>query len=500
MMSNTYGFDFLRQEHLEKKDPQDDSDVPALPEENVLEEDEDTPMHDRSDLEKQFEVVQFLKKHRSSGCLLPSVIYSATGVDLSEDISVVKLLLNNSVIKVEEIPDPENPTLTIYTFGYQAKFHNVKNKTGLLAQINREKNGIRQEHLMDSYDGVEDDIQDMITSGEIIAIFNEEKKDRVLFPRGESFIVELDGHVTIDNQLLTAMSADPELSQKVHTVKTDVNPTIQIRRGEAIWVGGQWFRVSSAVREGSLKDQPKEAQAPDSVSMNKDLSKKNELEGYRRKFNEIALPLDNYLSQDAIANLATAQEAQKELQRIASAQGRTVTGGAGSQLLSSNATAKNLEALAEEFATSRGMRRRVAGAAPNTLDAKKKAEAIETAKKAASNPALIYCHARRHGCTKDIRDLYLATRHEIPKPEQELELHKRMIKEKLIENEPLKRPKMSKDNANLDEDGRPKKRRYYERKGQRITNVHLENTELGRLLAAAAEKQAMGKSVGDGGM
>ena len=75
-----------------------------------------------------------------------------------------------------------------------------------------------------------------------------------------------------------------------------------------------------------------------------------------------------------------------------------------------------------------------------------------------------------------------------------------MIKEKLIENEPLKRPKMSKDNANLDEDGRPKKRRYYERKGQRITNVHLENTELGRLLAAAAEKQAMGKSVGDGGM
>jgi uncharacterized protein YkuJ len=50
------------------------------------------------------------------------------------------------------------------------------------------------------------------------------------------------------------------------------------------------------------------------------------------------------------------------------------------------------------------------------------------------------------------------------------------------------------------QDGRPKKRRYYERKGQRITNVHLENTELGQLLAAAAEKQAMGKSVGDGGM
>jgi hypothetical protein len=498
-MSNTYGFDFLRQEHLEQKDVQDDSDVPSLPQEHVLEEDMDTPMHERSDLEKQFEVVQFLKKHRSSGCLLPSIIYRDTGVDLSEDISVVKLLLNNSVIKVEEMPDPENPTLTIYTFGYQAKFHNVKNKTGLLAQINRERNGIRQEHLMDSYDGVEDDIQDMITSGEIIAIFNEEKKDRVLFPRGESFIVELDGHVTIDNQLLAAMDANPELSQKVHTVKTDVNPTIQIRRGEAVWVGGQWFRVSSAVREGTLRDQPKEAQAPDSVSMNKDLSKKNELEGYSRIFHQTALPLDNYLSQDAIANLAAAQEAQKELQRIASSQGRAVTGGAGSQLLSSNATAKNPEALAEEFAVSRGIRRRVASGV-SVIDAKKKAELMEAAKKAASNHALIYCHARRHGCTKDIRDLYLATRHEIPKPEQEIELHKRMIKEKLIENELLKRPKISKDNANLDEDGKPKKRRYYERKGQRITNVHLENTELGRLLAAAAEKQAMGKSVGDGGM
>jgi hypothetical protein len=253
------------------------------------------------------------------------------------------------------------------------------------------------------------------------------------------------------------------------------------------------------VREGTLRDQPKEAQAPDSVSMNKDLSKKNELEGYSRIFHQTALPLDNYLSQDAIANLAAAQEAQKELQRIASSQGRAVTGGAGSQLLSSNATAKNPEALAEEFAVSRGIRRRVASGV-SVIDAKKKAELMEAAKKAASNHALIYCHARRHGCTKDIRDLYLATRHEIPKPEQEIELHKRMIKEKLIENELLKRPKISKDNANLDEDGKPKKRRYYERKGQRITNVHLENTELGRLLAAAAEKQAMGKSVGDGGM
>lgn len=496
-MSNTYGFDFLKQEHLESHTPFDDSDVPALPQEQVLEVDD----RNRTDLEKQYEVIQFLKKHRSSGCLLPNIIYNATGVDLSEDISVVKLLLNNSAIKVEEMPDPENPALTIWTFGYQAKFHNVKNKIGLLAQINREKNGIRQEHLMDSYDGVENDIRDMITAGEIIAIFNEEKKDKVLFPRGESFLVELDGHITLDSQLLAAISVDPELSERIHTVKNDVNPMQQIRRGEAIWIGGQWFRVSSAVREGPLKDQPKEAQAPDSVSMNKDLSKKNELEGYIRILSEIAIPLDNYLSQETISNLIAGAEAQKELHRVASTHGRATTGGAGSQLLSSNASAKSPEALAEEFSATRGLRRRITGSLSGSVEAKQKTDHLESAKKAACNPVLMYCHARRHGCTKDVRELYLATRFEIPKPEEELELHNRMIKAKLIdENEPLKRPKLSKDNANLDEDGRPKKRRYYERKGQRITNVHLEHTELGRLLAVAAERQAQGKSVGDGGM
>ena len=52
----------------------------------------------------------------------------------------------------------------------------------------------------------------------------------------------------------------PELSQ-VFCLETDVDPRPQIRRGEAVQVGGQWFRVSSAVREGPLKDQPARAHA-----------------------------------------------------------------------------------------------------------------------------------------------------------------------------------------------------------------------------------------------
>ena len=63
----------------------------------------------------------------------------------------------------------------------------------------------------------------------------------------------------------------------------------------------------------------------------------------------------------------------------------------------------------------------------------------------------------------------------------------------------MTRPKM-KRKADTDNDGKPKKRRYYERKSMRRTNMHLDGTEIGAMLARAAEKQNQGKSVGDGGM
>ena len=135
------------------------------------------------------------------------------------------------------------------------------------------------------------------------------------------------------------------------------------------------------------------------------------------------------------------------------------------------------------------------------LDPKATQKHMEEAKKAAEDPNLIYTRARRHGCTKDVRDLFLATRELIPNPEKEQDIHDLMIKYKLIDaDEPLKRPRMSLKNQTLDENGKPKKRRYYERKGQRLTNTHLDGTEIGQALLAAAEKQSQGKSVGDGGM
>lgn len=539
-MSNAYGFDFLRAEHTlgssdaqhqQQYQPHTQSTSSTLDYFSQEQDHEPPDTHEKTDLEKQYDVIQFLQAHRSSGCLPPSIIYKSIGVDLSDgghDESVTKLLLKNARIRVEEIPDPENPSLTIYTFGYQAKFNSVRNRIGLLAQVNRCKNGVRQRELLDSYEGIQEDIDELITSGEIIAVLNTEDKDKILFPRGESMLVELDGHIMVHDtsdlmdptpqnlqgggstnaEMLEKMRRDHiERQQRLFTAETDVNPMKQIRRGEAICIGGQWFRVSSAVREGPLSDQPARAQAPLSVSSRKDLSKKNEVEGYYRPFDERHIPLDHPLEKETVENVRAAKEAQTRLQKIAAAQGRAVTGGAGAQLLSSNATATNPETLAKAFvstASSGNLRRRPNGARVHHgahMNAKKAAEQIEEAKKAASDPCLIYSHARRHGCTLDVRDLYLATRDDIPPPEKEVDIYNMMIKYKLLEpNEPMKRPRMSKKNMNLGEDGRPKKRRYYERKGQRMTNTHLIGTEIGQALAAAAEKQSQGKSVGDGGM
>jgi hypothetical protein len=127
-------------------------------------------------------------------------MYEETGVDLTEtDQEVASLLRSKDNIKIEEIPDPENPSLTILTYGYQSKYNNVRNKTGLMGQINRSKNGLRRKDLEDCYDGIDEDIDDMITSGDLIAVYNTEDKHTILFPRGEVFLVELDGFVDVED-------------------------------------------------------------------------------------------------------------------------------------------------------------------------------------------------------------------------------------------------------------------------------------------------------------
>lgn len=361
-MSNVHGFDFLRTEHQ----GHDTAAITAIPQYNYDEQQQQNNQQqqpapsNKTDGEKIYDVIEFLKFHRTKGCLNPSIINKSIQVDLSEggnDENVRKALCTNHKIRVEEIPDPENPALTIYTFGYQTKYKNVCNKVGLLAQINRSKHGVLRKDLEDAYEEAKEDLKSLVTSGDILAVANTEGKDQVLFPRGEPFLVELDGIIDfrygngannggtnedkkypntpytadvissnataddiISNAIKKAKLEQQQQQQqpppKPYLVNIDIDPTNQMKRGEAAWVGGQWFRVSSAVKEGvSLDDQPERAKAPPSVTIQHHLSRKNNSEGYVRPFDRRHLPLDHDLNPGATENMRRAGAARGELQR-----------------------------------------------------------------------------------------------------------------------------------------------------------------------------------------
>jgi hypothetical protein len=542
MARNAYGLDFLRSEHTLAEDGEPTA-TPAVP--NGVSSaaawaDGDAlaaAVAHKPGLEKQFDVIHFLQAHRSAGCLAPDVIYQRTGIDLIDDEAVATMLQHNQKIRVEHVPDPENPSLMIATYAYQAKYNHVRDRTTLLAQINRCKNGVARRDLEDAYDGVEDDLDGLITAGDVLAINNTEDKDKILFPRGEAFLVELDGIITIpdskhanavcvnstamnggsspvkastkpqeatsnghsnsnSNKADETSSMQPPSNQanKVDFLETDVDPRRQIRRGEAVQIGGQWFRVSSAVKEGPLKDQPARAQAPLSVVSLTDLSKRNDQDGYIRPLNDKIIPTDAALSTIALDNLRKAKEARERLLKLA--HGRS--GGVASQLLGSHAHASNPTTLAASFGTASVGSRKRPNKSSITSNASRQQDTMQ-AKQVASDPFLaLYTHARRHGCSMDVREMYLATRAEVP--ESEVALKRLLLEHRLLEpGEEMRRPLLKKK-ANVDNDGKPKKRRYYERKNQRMTNTHLEGTEIGAILLRATEKQKQGEAVGDGGM
>jgi hypothetical protein len=520
-MSNKYSFDFLRTEHTlggsdAPRPVRPNAPTPSI-QTSIQTVSAESVAH-KPDLEKQADILRFLKAHRSAGYLPPSIIYRGTGIDLDEaDEAVALLLEKNPKISIEQVPDPENPQIMLSTYAYQSKFNHVRDRATLLAQINRSKYGVDQRDLNDCYDGVEEDIKDLYRAGDIIAVNNSEDRTCVLFPRGETFLVELDGIISVgkgatngENPSNGTSNSDPAVklalerngNQKVVCLETDVDPTKQIRRGEAVCIGGHWFRVSSAVRPGvSLEEQPARAQAPLSVTSLTELSKRNLVDGYVRPFNEKTVPIDKPLSAEAIENLNKAKEARKCLHKLVGGRGHST--GAVSQLLSNLAHSSNPTTLAASFSSgAHGHRKRPAarnkteGSNSNLDHARNDAKAVQEAASDLNLP--LYTHARRHGCTTDVREMYLQTRLLVPTDEKEL--YNVLVENKLLEpGEAWRRPKLAKK-ADVDNDGKKKKRRYYERKNQRMTNTHLVGTTVGALLADAAEKQKQGKSVGDGGM
>lgn len=455
MGSNSYGFDFLRTEHQVDDVPPP---VRSIPRETSILSLDGRAVVDAShkpELEKQQDILYFLKKHRESS-LAPSIIYRATGVNLDQEVSLSESLQKNPKIRTEFIPDPENPSIKIAHYAFQAKYPRVRDRGSLLAQVNAMTTGVKFSDLLDCYTSCEEDIAALITAGDIIAIANTEDKDKMLFPRGESFLVELDGFV---NLLDTNRST---IAEPNFMVAVDVDPTRQIRRGEAVRVGGQWFRVSSAIRHGGLSEQPTRAVAPLSVVSFQDLPKRNEQDGYIRPFTPKLLPLDNELSDEARSNLRKARSAREHIPKVSQ---------------NSHANASN----------------------PMATNAIKRTIAKRAKTEVANDPAFgLYGHAWRHGCTTDVRDMFLGTRDLVP--ESDKDLQEVLVKHGLLgSTEMMRLPRLSTKN-NVDNDGKPKKRRYYERKNQRITNTHLNDTEIGASLARALELQNQGKTVGDGGM
>jgi hypothetical protein len=541
-MSNSYGFDFLKSEHLIDAAASTDvfveatnqNDTTSSNQASLLLDDESFRKHEmlaqsKPDLEKQYDILAFLQKHTRTNtkhCLPPNIIYRATGIDLQspDNANVATMLMNNLKIHIEYTPDPENPNLLIPHYAYQAKYPNVVDRASLLGQINRMRDtGIPMiRDLYDSYPGIEQDIQQCITAGEVICLPNPEDRDKILFPRGDVFFVELDGIATLPSEGTTSAIAPDRLlngaltngaaKHSMYLVHTDIDPRRQIRRGEAIQVGGQWFRVSSAVREGvPLSEQPVRAQAPLSVVSLTELSSRNELDGYVRPLTSQVIPLDAALSQVAVQNIQTAKTAREQLSKLSHTVGgarhATSTSSSSStiigQLIGSYAHSSNPTTLASSLSSpsvhtshsSLSMHRKRPG-----MPTASSTPAAPQLDAAASDPALaLYNHARRHGCTKDVRELYLQTRASVP--ESDAALQSLLREHKLLEpGESMRRARLKVSMEKVDNDGKPKKRRYYERKNQRMTNTHLDGTEIGALLALAAEKQKQGHSVGDGGM
>ena len=95
-MANNYGFDFLRAEH--NLPNQGGTALSTPPRPTAPPSDTNSYIgsnnNNKSNLEKQADILLFLRHHRSSGCLPPSIIRKSLGIDLTSD-PVAELLQNN---------------------------------------------------------------------------------------------------------------------------------------------------------------------------------------------------------------------------------------------------------------------------------------------------------------------------------------------------------------------------------------------------------------------
>lgn len=191
------------------------------------------------------------------------------GVDLHRDNYVLDMLKSNPKVECERGDNDE------ISFRYRTKF-SIANKLELIREISRVGSGIAACDIMTPpcYHGIDNDIQNLIVGGDIIACRNKTIKSIVLYPRGKAFLSNLSGTVT----------ATPGQQ----SICTSESLTSDIRRGDAIGISGSWYRVASNV--GSVgSHQAERATAPLSVTSDMEMSDRNI---YRDVFDNTLLPLD----------------------------------------------------------------------------------------------------------------------------------------------------------------------------------------------------------------
>ncbi len=205
-----------------------------------------------SPLVAQASVLNYLKNRTMRTPVTAMEIESATGVALmGKDAAVMELLHANPKVEIHNQDSDDKPV----TFEYFAKY-NVTNKQELLYLVNRCNCGVSNSELEDLYVNCMVDIKEAIQGGGVIAIKHKEHNAVLLYPRGEKFLTELNGTVTIEPRSKVATTTEPL--------------SVELRRGEAVMLGKQWVRVSSEVGSNSVRSMP-----PESVTSDKDMSSRN---------------------------------------------------------------------------------------------------------------------------------------------------------------------------------------------------------------------------------
>jgi hypothetical protein len=233
-----------------------------------------TMQKERPTIELQADIIRYLQNLTADR--------EATPIDIERELGISLLGKDNrlfDIIKYNPKVVSREENGETY-FKYKAKF-DIHNKEDLLNEIDRVKSGIARSDVRDCYQGIHEDIDDMIRAGELVACMNNREREirgEILFPRKRPFIVELSGTVT----------AIPGKD----TAETSIDFQPEIRRGDAIRINNTWYRVDCSLDGRRAHNQPERAKPPKSVTSNENIPG-HDRNQYLKPFNERIIPLDS---------------------------------------------------------------------------------------------------------------------------------------------------------------------------------------------------------------